>query len=167
MVFTARKAVSTKWDVTKATSGCEASSRERGRRRNSNLVVADSPAAVLGLRALLLRLQAAFLRRLRRPGPGSLLWPVQCLFHQCQQPGARGLTVLTLRAMFARVDEQNAIARRAPSRQRYQTRLHVFWQRGRGQIDAQFDRRGDLVDILAARSGSAYEPFVDHEPVEQ
>jgi hypothetical protein len=52
----------------------------------------------------------------------------QCLFHQCQQPGARGLAVLTLRAMFARVDEQNAIARRAPSRQRDQTRLHVFWQ---------------------------------------
>src|SRR4030095_995239 len=129
MGCTARKAASTRGDVTKATAGCEASSPARVLRRDSNLVVADSPAAVLGLRALLLRLQAAFLRRLGRPCSGSLLRPVECLFHQCQQPGARGLAVLTLRAMLSRVDEQNAIARCAPSRQRDQTRLHVLWQR--------------------------------------
>src|SRR5262245_1683666 len=113
MVCTARKAACTRSVATRATSASEASSQAHGHRNDSNrwlwalgfglwagaprlwerpraLVVADWPTSAFRNRSLLLRLQAAFLRRLGRPCPGSLLRLMESLFQHRQQPAARG-----------------------------------------------------------------------------
>jgi len=73
----------------------------------------------------------------------------------------RGVTVGRLCPVFAAVNLQHAIAGHPAAGKRRQPPLHLRGQRGRGNIDAQFDCSGNLVHVLAARTRSTDEPFLD------
>ncbi len=56
-----------------------------------------------------------------------------------------------LRAVLAAVDEEDVLPNHLAASHRDKPRAHVWWQRHLIQVQPQFDRRGHLVDVLAAR----------------
>ncbi len=110
----------------------------------------DGAPHLLGRQPLLARARARLRRPARLRPPGSLL-------QQREQSRPRRLPVLRLRAMLPAVDQQDAAGRHASSPQRGQALLHVRRQRGPADVEPQLDGRGDLVDVLATRSGRPYE----------
>src|SRR5712692_7600003 len=116
------------------------------------LVAADWLASRFDTRAPNLRHKAPFtsglsglglLPRLRAPGG---------LSQQGHEAGPSRSAILGLSAMLAAIDEEHAIGGHLLARQRDQPRLHVFCQRRRGDVEAQFHRGGNLVDVLAPRT---------------
>ena len=63
--------------------------------------------------------------------------------------------------MLAAVDQQHAISGHAAPREREQPIFHIGWEGGGAHIEAELDGRRDLVDVLTARPGGAYEALFD------
>src|SRR5450759_3705253 len=132
------------------------------RRRGSGsvLVAVDPAAARLDTRALNLRREAAL-----ASGSGGLcllarLRPRGGLSQERRETGPGLGAIPGLGAMLAAVDQKHAIGGHPLSREGSQTRLNILGQRRRRDIEAQFHSGGDLVDVLATRTRSANEPFV-------
>jgi hypothetical protein len=142
-----------------------AESREEGYRgedkRLPRLVFALPAPVSFDRAAEPLRCQPLLARPGARLGWPALLRPPGGLLKERDEPPARGGPILQLRPMLPTVDEQHAAGRHAVSSQRDHPLLHLGWQRRRANVEAQFDRGRDFVDVLAAWSRGADEALLD------
>ncbi len=130
-------------------------------RRWSFLDVGNRPSEVLGLAAKTLGIQPAFPggvgRKCFAACPGSFC----CLADQVDQPANGVLTVLFLSAVLAGMNYEKTFFSYSLTRQAYETSSNVFRQRGRiAYMETNLHGSGDLVDILAARTGRADKAFL-------
>src|SRR5690606_4497099 len=80
--------------------------------------------------------------------------------HECGQAIAGVFTVALLGAEALGADHQHAGIGDPAIAARQQARAHVFGQRRRaGDVEAQLDRGGDLVDVLSTRPARTHEAF--------
>jgi hypothetical protein len=79
--------------------------------------------------------------------------------YQRDEACTRRVAILRLRAMLAAVDEEDTPSRHSLAGERQQALLDVERQRRSGNVETQFDRRRDLVDVLSARLRCPDEPL--------
>ena len=132
-----------------------------GSLRRSLFVVGTSASGALDVGALLLRGQTLLSR-----DPAWLRGLADAGFdggpsNQFHEPYPRGLAVHGLCAVLAAVECQYAVSRHTASGQRDESGFDVRGQRRSADVEAQFHRRGDLVDVLSAGSRSADETLLD------
>ena len=110
---------------------------------------------LLGLQAAPLGREGGFRRAAVLGLPGS--FPDQ--FHQ----SVDGVPAVSfLRPEPARRDDEHPVGRHPPPRQARQALADVFGQGGGARhVEAELHGGGDLVDVLAARPGGAYEVETD------
>jgi hypothetical protein len=83
------------------------------------------------------------------------------LLNQGGETCPSGVAVLCLCAMFSAVENEHALGRHAPARKSAQARFDMWGKRRRADIEAQFNRSGDLVYILAAGPRRSHESLLD------
>src|SRR5262245_6777186 len=109
----------------------------------------------LDLRAARLGVEAALARGFGRPGSNSLFRPDRRPLQECREPAQRVGAAALLRTMGVGGDDENTVERKLAPGQKLKALHHVEGQARALEVAAQFDRGGDLVDILAAGAGGA------------
>src|SRR5690606_10031081 len=124
----------------------------------SSVVGADPAARAFDFAALLLALQAPFLRCLARARGFAHLGLHACRIDELLQPLHCITLILFLRAKPLRGDHDHIVVAQAPSREPAQALPHAIRQlRPRLQIAAQLHRARDFVDVLTTRPAGADE----------
>src|ERR1700720_3210228 len=120
-----------------------------------------SPPQALDPGSVFLRGQTPFLRSAGRPGGPARRRRHAGALDQLDEAVERILSVALLGAVTLRHDDQNAVAGEPAARQPFQPHAHVGGQRGRAaHVEAQLHGARELVDVLAARPGSAHEALL-------
>src|SRR5262249_34389362 len=120
------------------------------------------PAQSLDRRPVLLRLQAALARGLARPGRPARDRRHRGARDQLDEALARVLPVALLGAVALRGDDEHAVERHPPAGEAGQPQPHVLAQiRRAAHVEAKLHRARELVDVLAARTGSADEALLE------
>ncbi len=106
-------------------------------------------------------IDAALFFRARHLGFVARLRAMRGALHQVHQPRQRLGAVALLGAVSVGADDDLALQREAPPRQRSQPRAHIAWQVGIAvQLEAQLHRGRDFVHVLPAGTGCADEAFL-------
>src|SRR5262249_2757132 len=86
--------------------------------------------------------------------------------NECDEPGLRCFSILGLGTVLPAVDDEDSFARHSAASQCREPFFHRGWQSRSSDVETQFNRCGDLVDVLAARARGADELFFDVRIVE-
>ena len=119
------------------------------------------PSEVLDPAAMALGIQSASSGSVRRKGFSAYPWCFCCLADQIDQSANSVPTVLALAAESVGMDDEHAVIRHSFPCQAYETPSNVLGQReGVFRVKTDLNGRGDLIDILTARSGCPDKMFL-------
>ena len=133
-----------------------------------HLVLPRWPAQRLDLAAPPLGLEPPLLRGERRPGRAARLVAMGGALDQRGQPVARVLAVARLAGEALRENDDDAVLRRARARRDGSAaRRRRRAGRRAARVEAQLDRRRNLVDVLPAGAGGAREGLAQFALVDE
>src|SRR4029453_18493757 len=122
-----------------------AASARRDYRRDWRLIGIWVAAGAVDGASAFLRGEAALSRRCRWLARSASLSPCRGSLNERDEPCSCGLPVFDLGSMLPAVDHQHAFFGHPPASQRREPFFHRGRQRRSADVEAQFDRCGDLV----------------------
>src|SRR6266545_574533 len=140
--------------------------RFRGSDKVVLVVRTELAAGALRVRASLLRVEPTLLRGGAGAGLLAALRADEGAADELCETQARVLAVLRLRAMRARVDDEDVVIGHPAAGQRAQSIANVRRERGSADVVTQLHRRRYLVDVLSAGTRRADEALLEFTVVD-